>query len=270
VSERALGVVRAAVLQVTLLAAITAEPGQPQARGESELSRAVELLRAVDARQQNAGDWRSVVFVEQKQKGRDALIYEMLTMRRSADRKFVMLFTKPKGSQGQGYLRIDRNLWFYDPSVGRWERRTERERIGGTSSRRSDFDEWHLSEEYDPQDGGEQMVGKHATRMLILNGKPDLDLAFPVMRLWVDPETKTVLKRQEFALSGRLLRTTYYPRWEKIFSSFKKAEVWYPKEIRLYDELEAETSTLIIVRDVDARPLAENLFTKAWLEGQSR
>ena len=62
----------------------------------------------------------------------------------------MFLFLKPKASQGQGYLRLDKNLWFYDPSVGKWERRTERERIGGTNSRRSDFDESRLAEEYDP------------------------------------------------------------------------------------------------------------------------
>jgi hypothetical protein len=233
-------------------------------------SSAIELLRAVDERQQNSGDWRSVIYLQQKEKGRDDLVYETLTMRRSADQKLVMLFTKPKTSQGQGYLRIDRNLWFYDPSVGKWERRTERERIGGTGSRRSDFDEWHLSEEYDPQDGGEQMVGKHKAALLHLKGRPGLDLAFPVINLWIDKDTKTVLKRQEFALSGRLLRTTYYPKWEKVYSPSKKAEVWYPKEVRIYDELEDGKSTLLLIKDVDSRPLAENFFTKAWLESQSR
>ena len=233
-------------------------------------SDAHQLLRAVDERQQNVGDWRSVVYLEQREKGRDLLVYETISMRRSAEREFVMLFTKPKAVAGQGYLRIDRNLWFYDPSVGRWERRTERERIGGTTSRRSDFDEWHLADEYEAEDGGPQMVGQHPTRRLILKAKPGIDVAFPVIHLWVDENAKIVLKRQEFALSGRLLRTTYYPKWERIYSQAKRAEVWYPKEIRLYDELEAGKSTLLEIKDVDASPLPENIFTKAWLERQSR
>ena len=36
------------------------------------------------------------------------------------------------------------------PTVGKWERRTERERIAGTDSRRADFDESRLAEEYEP------------------------------------------------------------------------------------------------------------------------
>jgi hypothetical protein len=235
-----------------------------------EPSRAAELLRAVDERQQNVGDWRSVVYLEQREKGRDLLVYETISMHRSADHKFAMVFTKPKTVAGQGYLRIDQNLWFYDPSVGRWERRTEREHVGGTISRRSDFDEWHLVEEYDAEDGGAQTVGQRPTRRLILKAKPGLDVAFPVVHLWIDEDAKTVLKRQEFALSGRLLRTTYYPKWDRVYSATKKTDVWYPKEIRLYDELEAGKSTLLIIKDVDARPLPENLFTKAWLEHQSR
>ena len=127
----------------------------------------------------------------------------------------MILFTKPKASQGQGYLRIDKNLWFYDPAVGKWERRTERERIGGTNSRRSDFDESRLAEEYDPERRRRGEAGRVHRAVMTLKGKPGIDLAFPVIKLWIDKETKNVLKRQEYALSGRLLRTSYYPEVEE-------------------------------------------------------
>src|SRR3954463_10964162 len=230
----------------------------------------VELLKVVDDRQRNQGDWRSNVYIEQKEKDKVAVVYEALVFRRSADQRFMILFTKPKSSQGQGYLRVDENLWFYDPSVGKWERRTERERIGGTNSRRSDFDESRLAQEYDPEDNGETKLGAYTAQMMTLKGKPGLDLAFPVIKLWVDKETKNVLKRQEFALSGRLLRTSYYPKWKKIFSDSKKADVWYPEEIRFYDEVEKANSTLILIKSVDLHALDANVFTKAWLESQSR
>src|SRR5450755_3661082 len=141
----------------------------------------VELLKGVDDRQRNQGDWRSNVYMEQKEKDKVAVVYEALVFRRSADQRFMILFTKPKASQGQGYLRIDQNLWFYDPSVGKWERRTERERIGGTNSRRSDFDESRLAIEYDPSWVGEGKLGKFDTVILSLKGKDGVDLAFPVV-----------------------------------------------------------------------------------------
>jgi hypothetical protein len=230
----------------------------------------VELLKGVDDRQRNQGDWRSNVYMEQKEKDKVAVVYEALVFRRSADQRFMILFTKPKASQGQGYLRVDQNLWFYDPAVGKWERRTERERIGGTNSRRSDFDESRLAEEYDPEDNGEEKLGVYTAQVMTLRGKPGLDLAFPVLKLWIDKATKNELKRQEFALSGRLLRTSYYPKWQKIYSESRKGDIWYPQEIRFYDEVEKQNSTLILIKSVDLKPLEANLFTKAWLESKAR
>jgi outer membrane lipoprotein-sorting protein len=230
----------------------------------------VDLLKIVDDRQKNQGDWKSSVYIEQQEKGKVAVVYVALVFRRSADQKFMILFQKPKASEGQGYLRVDKNLWFYDPAVGKWERRTERERIGGTNSRRSDFDESRLAEEYDPEDLGSEKLGAYDAQVMNLKGKPGIDLAFPVIKLWVDKETKNVLKRQEFALSGRLLRTSYYPKWKKVYSESKKADIWYPQEIRFYDEVEKENSTLILIQTVDLHALEPNLFTKAWLESKSR
>ncbi|HEX3777370.1 MAG TPA: outer membrane lipoprotein-sorting protein [Polyangiaceae bacterium] len=261
---------RTVVKSVLFLAAASTLSSLPRVASAASKQEMVELLKAVDDRQRNQGDWRSNVYIEQKEKDKVAVVYEALVFRRSADQKFMILFTKPKSSQGQGYLRIDQNLWFYDPAVGKWERRTERERIGGTNSRRSDFDESRLAEEYDPEDNGSEKLGVYDAQVMTLKGKPGLDLAFPVIKLWVDKATKNELKRQEFALSGKLLRTSYYPKWQKIYSESRKADIWYPQEIRFYDEVEKANSTLILIKTVDLKPLEANLFTKAWLESKSR
>ena len=94
-------------------------------------------------------------------------------------------------------------------------------------------------------------------------------VAYPVVKLWVDENTN-ILKRQEFALSGRAMRTLYYPRWNKQYSETKKGEVWFPGEIRIYDEVEKANSTIVVIKTVDLRPLEANLFTKSWLESKAR
>jgi hypothetical protein len=258
------------VLVLVLVLVAVLVPVRRAAHAALTAQQMVDLLKVVDDRQKNNGDWRAAGHLEQKEKDKVDIVYETEFYRRSEDAKFMILFTAPKSSAGQGYLRVDKNLWFYDPSVGKWERRTERERIGGTNSRRSDFDESRLAEEYDPTDEGEEKLGRFTANKLLLKGKPGLDLAFPTIRLWVDKDTKNVLKRQEYALSGRLLRTAYYPKWKKVFSESKKADVWYPEEMRFFDEVEKANSTLILVKAVDLRALPPNLFTKAWLESKSR
>ena len=59
--------------------------------------------------------------------------------------------------------------------------------------------------------------------------------------------------------------------WAAIcYMESKGTDVWYPEEMRFYDEVEKANSTLILVRQVDLRSLTANMFTKAWLEAKSR
>jgi hypothetical protein len=252
-----------AVLPVALALA----PAGAAALTDPELAK---VVREIDERQRNQGDWKALCYMEQKEKGKTDVVYELLVYRRDEDDKQMFLFTKPKSEAGKGYLRIEKNLWLYDPATGRWERRTERERIGGTNTRRGDLDESRIVEEYDAKWEGDEKLGVYEVHKILLTVKAAIDVAFPVVRIWVDRATLNVLKRQELALSGRLMRTVYQPRWRKIFSESKKADVWYPEEIRIYDEIEKQNSTIILIKEIDLRPLDANLFTKAWLESRSR
>jgi len=252
-----------------LAAALLLLAAAPAARALTDAELA-KVVATIDDRQRNSGDWKALCYMEAKEKGKTDVVYELLVYRRDADDKQMFLFTKPKAEAGKGYLRLDKNLWLFDPSTGRWERRTERERIGGTDTRRGDLDESRLVEEYDARFEADEKLGAFDVHRIELKVKAGVDVAFPHVKLWVDQKTLNVLKRQEFALSGKLMRTMYYPRWKKIYSESKKGEVWFPEEMRIFDEIEKGTSTLILIKEVDLRPLEANLFTKAWLESKSR
>lgn len=256
---------RAAAL-IAFAAALAAGP----ARAELDAAAMKQLLSDLDDRQRNGGDYKSLAYIEQKERDKADVVREMIIYRRDADDKLMLLFTKPKSEEGKGYLRLDKNLWSYDPNAGKWERTTERERIGGTNSRRSDFDESRLVEEYEPTFEAKEKLGKFEAWRLLLKAKEGVDVAYPVVKLWIDTENRNILKRQEFALSGRLMRTAYYPKWSKLFSESKKGDVWVPREIRVFDEVEKANSTLILMKSFDLSPLDANLFTKAWLESKSR
>lgn len=230
----------------------------------------VSMLQTVDDRQQNGGDYKSLVFIERKERDKSDLVYQAVVYRRDLDDKLVILFLKPEAEAGKGYLRVDDNLFMYDPAVGKWERRTERERIGGTDSQRSDFDQSRLAEEYAPSFVGAETLGKYKVDHLKLDVKAGADVAWPVVHLWLDAATGNVLKRQDFALSGKLMRTTYYPEWKKLYSESKKADVYFPKEIRIFDEVEKGNQTTVVIQEVDLRALQDSIFTKAWLESKSR
>lgn len=230
----------------------------------------VGMLKQVDDRQMNNGDYKSLVFIERKEREKSDLVYQAVIYRRDQDDKLVILFLKPDAEAGKGYLRVDANLFMYDPTVGKWERRTERERIGGTDSQRSDFDQSRLAEEYTPVYVGEEKLGKYTVHHLKLDDKAGVDVAWPVVELWLDTATGNVLKRQDFAESGRLMRSTYYPEWRKVYSESKKADVYFPREVRILDEVEKGNATTVVIQEVDLHTLQDSIFTKAWLEAKSR
>ncbi len=228
------------------------------------------IVKELDERQRNSGDYKALAYIEQKERDKNDLVYQAVIYRRDDDDKLMILFLKPKSEAGKGYLRLDKNMFMYDPTVGRWERRTERERIMGTDSRRGDFDESRLALEYDAKWVADEKLGRFSVHHLKLSAKKGVDVAYPVLHMWVDSATGNMLKRQDRALSGKLMRTTYYPKWTKLYSESKGAEVYYPKEIRIFDEVEKGNKTTVVLTKVDLRALSANKFTKAWLESKSR
>jgi len=229
-----------------------------------------ELVALVDDRQRNSGDYRSLCFVKETQRNKEPRLFQAMVYRRDEDDKFMILFTKPKEEAGKAYLKIDKNLWNYDPGTGKWERRTEREKLAGTNSRRSDFDESRLTVEYTSQYEGADKLGTYDVHKIKLTVKKDIDVAYPILSLWIDQKDKNILKREEYSVSGKLMRTSYYPKWDKKFSESKKGDVWVPQEIRIFDELEKGNSTIVVLKEVDLNKLEQNMFTKAWIESKSK
>ncbi len=228
------------------------------------------LVRKLDEKQRNSGDYQSLAYMRETEKGKEPRLYQIAVYRRDEDNKFMILFTKPKEEAGKGYLKIDKNLWMFDPNTGRWERRTERERIGGTNSRRGDFDESRLAEEYTTTYEGQGTLGDYKTHRLKLTAKEGTDVAYPLLKLVVDQKDENILQREEYSLSGRVMRTTFYPKWQKKFSPSKKSDVWIPEEMRIFDELEKGNSTVILIKETDLNSLSANIFTKAWIESKSK
>ena len=89
------------------------------------------------------------------------------------------------------------------------------------------------------------------------------------LELEVDQASGNILKRLEFALSGKLMRRSLYPKWLKITDPTSK-EVWYAEQIYFYDEVEKGNESVIKIKTVDLSALEANMFTKAWLESKSR
>ncbi len=232
---------------------------------------ALEIVKEIEERQRSSGDYKALCYVKNIERNKEPKVFQVVVFRRDDDNKFLLLFLKPREMKGKGYLKVAKNLWMYDPNTGKWVRRTDRDRIGGTSSRSVDFGESILSEDYNVRYDGENMLGKIKVYRIHLTVKEGVaDVLYPIIDLWIDQEMKNTLKREEYSLSGKLMRTIYYLRWTKKYNEMKKDYVLYPQEVRIFDELKKGNSTINLTKTIDFKPLEKNIFTKAWIESMSR
>lgn len=231
---------------------------------------AVAALRKVDQLEYRGPEYKALLFLVSEEKNRDPVAHEIVVNGRGDGSKLLIMFTKPKTEEGQGYLEVDRNLWFYDPSTGRWDRRTERDKIGGTGATRRDFENAHYAELYDPVSNGTEVVDGVKTRWFELKAKPGVEVAYPKVRVWVSQVTSLPLQVKEFADSGRLLRSTEMKSWRRATLPGSTTQVFFAGEIDILDELDHASKSTILVKAVDFKPLPQNLFTKAWVESKSR
>jgi hypothetical protein len=230
---------------------------------------AMDVVKQVDALQKTHQDVHAHMMMEQASRT-GTVLYALDVYRKSTDAQWVLLFSQPSTEKGKGYMRLQDHILLYDPLIGKWERRTHREHMAGTHSVRSDFDETHWQEEYTPSVVGEEQLGVYHTVKLMLKPKEGADVAYPLSYVWIDTHTFHVLKRQDMGSSGALMRTLYYPQWGEVWSGAKKSMVHYPKEIRIFDALEPHRQTSVVIDSFVVAPVAATVFTKPWMESQSR
>ncbi len=228
-----------------------------------------KLLEQIDERSRTFGDYRAVVQAEVKRASGKSR-RQLQLYRRDTENKLVLLITAPKTEAGKGYLNAEENLWFYDATIGRWERRTAREAVGGTDGRPDDFDQTHWAKNFNATAAGQEKLGAVQTELIDLRAKDGAQVAYTQVKLWVDAKNGNVLKQQDFSENGKLLRTVLSPKWKKVHSPSKKGDFYYAEQTVIYDELEKENSTRFTVSQIDLRPLQPSVFTKGWLEARSR
>jgi hypothetical protein len=227
-----------------------------------------QLLQHIDKRLTFASDYKGVVRMREIRKDGTEMAIELQVFRRDSAQDLIFFITQPKHMAGGGFLRIGKNLWEYNPVIGHWERTTRRGNIVGTIACEADFDRSRLSEDYEATDEAPETVNGTTFRKLLLKVKPGAEVAFPIMRLWVDAD-HNIVKRTGHAPSGKVLRTDLIRGYQRLKDPVSGNHVLHYKEVL---EMEAEGGTRLVVlyEDVELAPLSPNIFTKAWVEGRSR
>ena len=183
--------------------------------------------------------------------------------RRDSDEAFLILISDPAVQRGQGYLRQGDNLWFYDPESRKFSHTSLKEAFQGTDARNSDFGDISFAEDYTVRAIEEGTLGRYAVYVLDLQATSD-EVTYPFLKAWVTREGSLVLKTEDYSLTERLMRTSYYPRYARVGDSV------VPTEMIFVDELVAGKKTRISMSDLSDAAIPDSVFTKAYVERASR
>lgn len=218
------------------------------------------ILREIDDLANFAeSDFSAVYTIISERPGEEREVSQARLFRRDLNDQFLILILQPEVQRGQGYLQVDENVWFYDPESRKFERTTIRENIQNSDAQNADLDQSSFSEDYTVQSWQEGTLGNFEVYIVDLEAR-NSDVAYDQVRLWIRKDQTIVLKEEDFSVNGRLMRTVYYPRYERVGNRI------IPKQVLIVDELNDGERTQLTMTDATTQQIPDSVFSKAYLE----
>jgi outer membrane lipoprotein-sorting protein len=183
--------------------------------------------------------------------------------RRDKDDLYLVLTEEPASRRGQGTLRVGKNMWRYDPGSRKFHHTTLKDTYEESTARNSDFRRQQRSLDYEATSVLLGDLGKQKVFVADLQAVND-EVAFPYIRMWVTRDTQLVLKVEEYSLSKKLLRTSYYTDYLRIGTSM------FPTKQIFVDGLVPEKRSQLQLTEISLDPIPDEYFTKDYLERKSR
>jgi outer membrane lipoprotein-sorting protein len=223
------------------------------------------MLAAVDANADFGKEDYSAVFTIVTQKpGENDSVMQIKLFRRDEKDQVVWIILKPDAQRGQGFLKVEDNIWMYDPESGKFSHSTMKEQIQNSKAKSSDLKRGSFAEDYDVTENDEGVLGKYPVWILTLKSKNN-EVSYPSLKLFVRKDKPLVLKEEDYSLSGKIMRTMLYPP-----KYIEMAGKTVYSQILIQDELNKGEKSQLTLSDVSVAKLPDATFSKAFLGQASR
>ena len=172
--------------------------------------------------------------------------------------RFLVEFTS-RNEQGQKVLRRDDSLYLYYPDARetiRLQGAALRDSLLGSDVSYEDMTGGRgLAADYRFTLHGEETINGHPAYKIELEARTT-NVAYPKQILWVDREDFVMRKSEQYARSGRLLKTT------TIRETMKQNGLMFPSRIHVNDETRRSSGTEMIIESAEiGGDLPSNIFS---------
>lgn len=255
-SRRLGGLLLAAILMLALPATVAAQGLSTQA--------AENILKELDDLGNFPGkDYTSLFTIVSEKPGEKQSVSQVRVFRRDTKKQFTILVMLPEVNKGQGYLREDDNVWFFDPTSRKFSHSSVKENLQNSEAKNSDFTASSMVEDYSIEKVTEGTIGKYPVWILDLKARTN-EVPYERVLLYVRKDKTMILKQEDFSVNGRLMRTTLYPKYVTLDGKL------LPSQILIVDEINKGEKSQITMAEQSVEKLPDKVFTKAFLEQVNR
>lgn len=219
------------------------------------------MVRQIDAIDDFSGmDFSGVFTIASEKPGEKQSLTQIRMFRRDAKEQFLILIQLPEASKGQGYLKEEDNVWFYDPTSRKFTHSSLKENLNDSEAKNADFTKRGILEDYAIEKTEAGMLGKFPVWLITLKAKTG-EAAYDRIKLQVRQDKTLILKQEDFGASGRLMRTSLFPKYAEVGKG-----KFFPSQMLIVDEINKGEKSQITMSELSIEKLPDKVFTKAFLE----
>jgi len=219
------------------------------------------MVRQLDGIDDFSGmDFSGVFTIASEKPGEKQSVTQIRMFRRDAKKQFLILVQLPEASKGQGYMKEDDNVWFYDPTSRKFSHSSVKENLQDSEAKNSDFTEESLLDDYAIEKGEAGTLGKFPIWIITLKARTG-ESSYDRLKLSVRQDKVLILKEEDYGASGRLMRTTLFPKYVEVTSG-----KFYPSQMLIVDEINKGEKSQVTMTELSLEKLPDKVFTKAFLE----
>jgi len=231
----------------------------------SNTAAALALVKSFEEKLNLQGlDITNTFTIVQKKTGEADRVIQIKIYRRDAMDTFALVFQFPDSEKGKGYYRSKDDLFLYLPSTREFVYRNRKDDVGSTDVRTDLFGKSDVAAQYWVNSAGSAMVAKWECDVVRLDAK-QLDVSFPIQKWYVRKSDGLPVKVENFSASETLLRTTYYVDYKQVAPN-----KYIFTKLLATDALEKGQQTFLTNEGISTAKIPDYIFSKAFLEEQSR
>jgi hypothetical protein len=197
-------------------------------------------------------------------------ISEGIYYRRDRDDAFLVIITAPDTDKGNGYLRVDDNMWMYRSKSRAFQHIGRGEKIAGSNATAGDMETRKFGELYQParDDAGREKIedtriGRIPVYKIEVVAKV-VDVKHPRLIMWLTKDKYLLLKQESYSLSGTLLEIAYFKNYKEVDGHYISLTS------KFMDAVEKDNVTLFEIKGISFGQVDDTKFTKRYLENLSK